>query len=181
MPRDNTWTNSDGLVVGFGTHTEDNGVQAVTGDSGTVRTYTIELPDATLLEDTDSITVASIPPQAVAIPRGSVLNRATLHVTTAFTSAGAATLDIGFYSAAAVVDDANGIDVDIALTAIDAIGDIVICDGALVGGVVPLGATSNSDVYVVFGDEAAVYTAGAATLVLEVQVPHGSQGTSLAA
>jgi hypothetical protein len=181
MPRDNTWTNSDGLIVGFGTHTEDNGVGAVTGLSGTQVTYTIELPDATLLEDTDAITVASIPPQSVAIPRGAILNRATFSVTTAFTSGGAATLDIGFYSAAAVVDDANGIDVDIALTAIDAIGDVVVCDGALVGGVIPLGATSNSDVFVVFGDEAAVYTAGAGVLTLEMTYPHGSQGRTLAA
>ncbi len=181
MSRDTLWTNQDGLRVGFGTHSQDNDVLAVV-EGGTVKQYTIELPDATLLEDTDAITVAgSIPPQSVLIPRGSVLKSATFSVTDIFTSGGAATLDIGFYSAAAVVDDANGIDVDLALTVIDAIGDIVVCDGALVGGVVPLGATSNSDVVVVFGFEAAVYTAGAGVLTLEVIVPHGAQGRVLAA
>lgn len=179
MSRDNTHT-FDGLVVGYGTHTVDNDVGTV-NDGGTVKQYRIELSDATALEDTDAITVASIPPQSVLIPRGSVIKSANFSVTSVFTSGGAATLDIGFYSAAAVVDDANGIDADIALTAIDAIGDIVACDGAVVGGVVPVGATSNSDVVVVFGFEAAVFTAGAGVLTLEVIVPSGSQGRSLAA
>ena len=180
MARNATWTNSDGLVVGFGTHTSDNNVMAL-ATGGTVRQYTIELKDATALEDTDAITVASIPPQSVLIPRGSAIKSATFSVTTAFTSGGSATLDIATYSAAAVVDDGNGIDADIALTAIDAIGDVVVCDGALVGGVVPAGATSNSDVAVVFGFEAAAFTAGAGVLTLEVIVPHGGQGTTLAA
>ena len=181
MSRGNTWTNPDGLIVGFSTHSVDDNVGAVTGDSGTLRTYVIELPDATLLEDTDAITVASIPPQSLAIPRGSIINRATFSVTKVFTSGGAATLDIGLYALDATVDDANGIDVDLALTVLDAIGDVVICDGALVGGVVACGATSNTDVYVVFGDEATVYTAGAGVLTLEVLVPHGAQGATLAA
>lgn len=180
MSRGNTWTNSDGLVVGFGTHSEDNGVLSV-ADGGTLKTYTIELSAAADLEDTDAITVASIPPQSALIPRGSSIRSATFSVTTVFTSAGAATLDIGTYSAAAVVDDANGIDVDIALTAIDAIGDVVICNGASVGGVVPVGSVSNSDVAVVFGFEAAAFTAGAGVLTLEVIVPHGAQGRTLAA
>jgi len=185
MPRSATWTNSDGLIVGFGTHTEDNGVAGITGGSGTMRTYTIELPDATLLEDTDAITVASLPPQSVVIPRGSQIKEATFSVTTVFTTSASATLDIGTYKAGgdgstSGDDDADGIDADIAVTALDAIGDIVICDGALVGGVVSCGATANADVVVVFGYEAGVYTAGAGVLTLEVLVPHGSQGRSLA-
>ena len=181
MARNATWTNSDGLVVGFGTHTSDNNVMAVV-EGGTVKQYTIDLPDATAIEDTDAITVAgSIPPQSVTIPRGSYIKSASFVVTTAFTSGGAATLDIGTYSTAAVVDVANGIDVDIALSDINAIGEVVACNGTLVGGVLPVGGTSNSDVVVVFGDEAAVYTAGAGVLTLEVIVPHGGQGRTLAA
>jgi len=183
MPRNATHT-FDGLVVGYGTHSADNGVAGVTGDSGTVKTYVIELPDATLLEDTDAITVASLPPQQAIIPRGSFIKSATFHVKTAFTTSASATLDIGTYEAAgdgssSGDDDADGIDADIAVTAIDAIGDIVICDGALVGGVVPVGVTADADVAIVFGYEAGVYTAGAGTLVVEVIVPHGSMGRTL--
>lgn len=185
MSRNNTWTNSDGLVVGFGTHSEDNNVAAVTGDSGTLKTLVIELPDATLLEDTDAITVASLPPQSARIPRGSYIKKATFQVKTPFTSEGAATLDIGTYAAdgdgSSTGDDlAAGIDADIALTAIDAIGDVVVCNGASVAGVVPVGVVANSDVVVVFGFEAAVYTAGAGVLTVEYIVPSGSLGRTLA-
>ena len=186
MPRNATWTNADGLIVGFGTHTEDNGVLAVTGDSGTRRTYVIELPAAASLEDTDAITVASLGPQHAVIPRGSKIVSASFSVTTVFTSEGSATLDIGTYEAAgdgssSGDDDADGIDADIALTALDAVGDLVVCDGALITGAVACGAVADADVTVVFGFEAAAFTAGAGVLTLEVIVPSGSQGRSLAA
>ncbi len=181
MSRDTLFVNQDGLTLGFGTHSADNDMLQVV-EGGTVKVYAIEILDATKLEDTDAITAAgSIPPQSVLIPRGSIIRSASFSVTKIFTSGGAATLDIGTYSPAAVVDDANGIDVDIALTAIDAIGDVVVCDGALVNGVLPVGAVSDSDVAVVFGFEAAVFTAGAGVLTLEVIVPSGSQGDDLAA
>ena len=186
MARNNTWTNSDGLIVGFGTHTEDNNVLALTGSSGTRRTYTIELPDATALEDTDIITVASLGPQHAVIPRGSYIVSAVFSVTTAFTTGSASTLDIGTYAAAgdgsSTGDDvAAGIDADIATTAIDAIGDVVTCDGSLVGGALPVGKVADADCTVVFGFEESAFTAGAGVLTLEVIVPHGSQGRSLAA
>ena len=185
MSRNATWTNKDGLIVGFGTHSEDNDVLAVV-EGGTVKTYTIELSDATALEDTDAITVASMPPQNVHIPRGSYIQKASFVVTTIFTSEGSATLDIGTYKAggdgsSSGDDVAAGIDADIALTALDAIGDAVACDGSLVGGVLPCGQICDDDVVVVFGFEAAAFTAGAGVLTLEVLVPHGSQGRTLAA
>jgi len=182
MSRNATWTNSDGLRVGFGTHTEDNNVLRVV-EGGTVKTYTIELPDATALEATASITSASIPPQSVLLPRGSSILEATFSVKTVFTTSASGALDIGLWSAAStpVLDDINGIDAAIAVTALDAIGDVVICDGAVVGGVVPVGATSNSDCAVVFGYVTGVFTAGAGVLTLRVLVPHGSQGRTLAA
>ena len=40
MARSSTWTNSDGLVVGFGTRTLDNGILAEV-QGGTVRKYTV--------------------------------------------------------------------------------------------------------------------------------------------
>ena len=185
MSRNATHT-FDGLVVGYGTHSTDNDVMAVTGDSGTIRTYVIEMPDAELLEDTDIVTTASLPQQSVVIPRGSYITSAVFSVTVGFTSGGSATLDIGTYEAggdgSSTGDDvADGIDADIALSAMNEIGDVVTCNGVLVAGALPVGKVSDSDVIVVFGFEEAVFTAGAGVLTLVVVVPHGAQGVSLAA
>ncbi len=172
MPRDSTWTNPYGLVVGFGTHTPDNEIAGV-HQSGSVRTLSM-LVDLVNLEDTDSITAASFDARAAIIPRGSHIESATIQVTALATSGGAATLDIGLYDSdfsSVTVDDANGIDIDIAVTAIDALGDIVICDGALVNGVVSTGATSNSDTMVILGFEAAAFTAGQVLLTLQYITP----------
>lgn len=185
MSRDNTWSNQDGLEVGFGARTEDIGAMRVI-EGGTVKQYVIELVDAAVLEDTDIVTVASLGPvNQVVIPRGALIRAANFVVTTVFTSEGAATLDIGTYEAggdgSSTGDDvAAGIDADIALTALDAVGDTVACNGSLVNGVLSVGSVSNSDVVVVFGFEAAAFTAGAGTLYLEVVVPQGSMGRTIA-
>lgn len=176
MARSSTWTNSDGLVVGFGTRTLDNGILAEI-QGGTVRKYTVELPDATALEATAAITSASVPPQSVVIPHGSMITRAYFEVTVPFVGA-TANLDIGLWSNAAtpVLDDIDGIDAAIDVLVIDAIGDVVQCDGDLVGGVLPVGKVNDADNVVTFGYETAVFTAGAGILTLEVIVPSGSTG-----
>lgn len=168
MPRGNTWTNSDGLVVGFGTHSVDNNVPAEDAGNGSVKVVKLVIK-GTSLEDT--VSVASLPPQAVKIKRGSRITRAFLQVVTAFTSGGSATLDIGTFAADATPDDADGIDAAIAVTAIDAVGDLVTCDGALVGGTVPAGATSNSDVIIAASYSTAAFTAGEAILTVEYVEP----------
>jgi hypothetical protein len=182
MARDATWTNSDGLVVGFGTHSADNNVPVVTG-TGTLRTYQVELPDATALEATASITSASIPPQSVVIPHGSYIKSATFQVTEAFTTSASGNLDIGLWSKAAtpVLDDIDGIDAAIDILVLDAIGDVVVCDGALVGGVLPVGKVNDADNVVVFGYETGIFTAGAGILTMEVIVPFGSTGGTILA
>jgi len=166
MARGATWTNSDGLVVPFGTHTADNGVPAVTAGAGMLKTMVMEivgidLPDTYAATDTE--------PQAATIKRGSVIQSATLHVHEAFTSGGAATLDIGTWSkglATDVVDDADGIDAAIAITAIDGLGDIINCDGALVGLLVPVGRTADGDCVIAPSYNTAAFTAGKATLTV---------------
>ena len=177
MSRNSTWTNSDGLVVGFGGHTADNDVPAVTG-VGSTRFYTVELPDATALEATAAITSASIPPQSVTIPHGSYIKSANFQVTVPFTTAANGNLDIGLWSNAStpVLDDINGIDAAVDILVLDAIGDVVVCDGAVVGGVVPVGKTNDADCVVTFGYETGVFTAGAGILTLEVVTPSGSTG-----
>jgi len=183
MGRNTTWVNSDSLAVGFGTHSEDNNVSAVTAD-GSVKTLVKYLPDATALEAVASITVASLNPQDVTIPRGSRILEASFQVTAAFTTSASGALNIGTnrgITGAYTADDENGIDAAIAVTALDAIGAVVACDGALVAGVTTCGAASTSDVKVVFAYTTGVFTAGAGYLTVRYLEPIQSQGSSFAA
>ena len=183
MSRNTTWVNKDGLAVGYGTHTEDNGVAAVTG-CGVYKTLVVKLEDATALEAVASLTVASFKPQDVTIPRGSRIMSASFQVTTAFTTSASGALNIGTnrgITGAYTADDENGIDAAIAVTALDAIGAVVACDGALVGGVTSAGATSTSDVKVAFAYTTGVFTAGAGILTVRYIEPQLDQGSSFAA
>lgn len=168
MSRANTWTNSDGLVVGFGKHTSDNNVPGEAQPVGVVKTAVVEIVGTDLV---DTFAAANVKPQALTIRRGSIIKDAYLVVHQAFTSGGAATLDLGTWGkSAAVVDDADGIDVDIALAAL-AEGAVVQCDGALVNAAIAAGATSNSEVVIAPSYETAAFTAGKASLYVEYVEP----------
>ena len=179
MARDATWANSDGLTVGFGPHTVDLGMLVETGAAGNRHFGQMKLSYLGM-EDTDAITTANPAFGGVVLPRGSVIVSAIIQGVVAWDSAGDAfTLDIGTYdadnSSSATVDDANGIDADIAQAAL-AVGTMVRCDGASVvhgddTAAVAVGTTSNSDVVVVAGYEAAAPTAGEAVLYLEWITP----------
>lgn len=180
MSRASTWTNSDGLVVGFGTHTKDNDVAAVTSEKNSVKTLVLEINGTSVPSSWAAANVAA-QAQAALIKRGSIIHRATFETVVAFTSGGAGTLNIGTYGGAALTtaDDADGIDATVALTAMDAIGETVICDGALVGGTVPVGATSDSDVMIGFTYGTAALTAGKGILTIQYTEPSG--GNTIAA
>jgi hypothetical protein len=105
---------------------------------------------------------------------------ASFQVKTAFAGA-TANLDIGTHSLAAVDDDPNGIDVAVDVLVLDAVGAVVACDGALVGGVTSCGAVSTSDVVVTFSYDTAAFTAGAGVLTVRYVEPQGTQGESFAA
>ena len=158
MGRDSTWTNDDGLVVGFGTRTSTNDEGGNIRTSGIVEEYVIKINDATTLGDTDTAAVAGSFP---GIPAEAVIKSAYLKVTTAFTSGGLATLDIGLKQRAGTNIDADGIDVDIAVADLSA-GAVIVCDGALIGARIG----SNEGVPM-FTYETAAFTAGAAELVIE--------------
>lgn len=188
MARNATWTNDDGLVVGFGTHSEDNNVAGVTQSSGGRVTVKQEI---TLADLADTFAATNVDPQAVRIPRGSVITNAYLEVKVAAVGA-SATLDIGTWGvglATEVVDDADGIVADASTAELNAIGEVHICDGALVAssgntaaaGVVCVGATSDSDVVIAPSYETAAFTAGVVLLHVEYIPPSGSAGRTLAA
>ena len=152
-----SYTNEDGLYV------LTNGAEgAVVNDGGalnSVKYLVIDFPDAT---EIGSAAVAPTGMEAY-IPAGSYITKASLVVTTAWTSAGSATLTIGLQNAAGTAIDADGIDATIAKTAL-AVDTAVVCNGALVGAALTVGA---ADAYISFIYGTAVFTAGAGKLVIE--------------
>ena len=186
MSRGSTWTNSDGLVVGFGTHSEDNNVAAVTKSANGRVALKMEI---TLSGLSDAFAATNVDPQAVRIPRGSVITDA--YLVTKVAAVGTGTLDIGTWGVGLtteVVDDANGIVDAVATSEMNAVGEVHICDGALVSasgntaaaGIVTVGATSNSDVVIAPSYDTAAFTAGVVLLHLEYIPPSGSAGRTLA-
>ena len=152
------WTNSDGLEVRF------NGPEAgPTGASvstlGAVKNLVLDFDFAT------AITAAADAHEAF-IPAGSYIKSATLIVTTAATSAGTATLSIGLAQKDGTAINSTGIDATIALTALDAVTEVVKCDGTLAGGTASIGS-ANGYVYTTPTTGADVFTAGRGKLVIE--------------
>src|SRR3990167_8754134 len=170
MARDLIWSNADGLSVGFGTHSVDNDVPAVSAIGNKVR-VSMEI---NLVDLVDTFAATTRKPQEIRIPRGSVITEAYV-VTKVAATGTTATLDLGLWGVGDVVDDADGIVADITVGELDAIGEVHICDGALVAssgntaaaGVVVVGATSNSDVVIAPSYETSVFTAGVVLLVVE--------------
>lgn len=99
------------------------------------------------------------------LPVGAYITGAWLLVDEALTSGGSATLTIGLYKDDGSAIDADGIDAAIALSAMDAAGDVVKCDGAAVGGVVQT-STANKT-YVGFTYGTAAFTGGKFRLIVE--------------
>lgn len=164
MARSETWTNSDGLDVGFGARDSLNDNGATVRTQGNVEIFAMEL-------DWDNLPAAAgtaPSSKSIPVPAGSTIHRATFTVTEVFASGGATTLTIGLKEADGSVIDADGIDAAIAKTAIDAVGDVVQCDGALVGGVLTVGA---ADAYIATSVATGPYTAGKGELVIEYSKP----------
>jgi hypothetical protein len=156
-----SYTNADGLYV------------LTNGGQGEVLTQgaTVASPRQALIVDLDltalgtTFGASNINVNNPFIPAGSVILSATLIMTDAATSGGAATLTIGTYDAAGTAIDADGIDATVALTAIDADGETVRCDGAhlTTAGYV----AANAYIGAIYGT--AAFTAGTAKLVVEYQ------------
>lgn len=156
------WTNDDGLRVRFGTLDSQPapGVVSTGGVEHEIRVELVGTDLGTAVLDRDIM-------HGAVIPSGAVISQATLYVTTAFTSGGAATLTIGTYKVSDnTALDADGIDAAVALTAIDADGDWFECDGAQVA--TPSAITADCYIGAIYGT--AAFTAGQATLVVRYVV-----------
>jgi hypothetical protein len=187
MSRNATWTNSDGLVVGFGTHSDDNDVAAVEGTQGVKRTQKMRVTLSDLL---DAATDASIPPQAAQIPRGSIITDAYVQTIVAAASAGnGATLDIGTWGRGSLttpaVDDANGFADALTEARMSTVGEIISLKSDALAGVLiaqldtggttvvgtPVGSVSLSDCVVACSYDTEAFTAGIVEITVEYIQP----------
>jgi len=148
-----SYTNADGLFIL--THGAQGDIN-ITG-AETDQTLVLDL-DLTALPG-----AADITPLDAFVPAGSYIKEAFLIMSEGATSAGATTLDIGLAEQDGTPIDADGIDGAIAKTAIDAVGEVVRCDGDLSGGTATVGA---DDAYVYFTVGTGPYTAGKGKLVI---------------
>lgn len=154
-----SYTNADGLRVLTGLGQADEKAQGVSA-SGMSQVLVM---DITLTALGTSFGSSNIDLNNPYIPAGSLIKRADLVMTTAGTSGGSATLTIGTYNSAGTAIDADGIDATVALTAIDAIGETVRCDGAhlTTGGYV----AENAYIGAIYAT--AAFTAGVGKLYIE--------------
>lgn len=158
------WMNNDGLFVKFGSQ------QAVVGGGGS---FSVEGEFTTVEIDIrynmlNAFGTRTILDETVRVPNGVLLTSAEFEVVVPFTSGGAATLDLGFYDTdRTTAYDADGIDAVIALTAIDAVGETVTCDGALINTIL----ANNTPNLISATVGTADYTAGRGKLRLKYFVP----------
>lgn len=157
MSRGATWTNSDGLVVGFGTRDSKNNTGA------TVRTQgNVEIMQVILDYDNLPAAAGTAPSsKSIPVPANAVIKSAYLQTITDWATADSATLDIGFVNSAGTEIDQDGIDAAIAAAALDT-GDTVVCDGALIG--VDVGT---SDAYLSCEVNTGSFTTGQSQLTIE--------------
>lgn len=155
-----TWDNADGLHVRYGTSRSEvmKGGEVSGWKSKTIE-HKFTYAD---VADTDT---AAVNPHEAFIPAGAVITRAFLFVTTAFVGA-TAVLDIGVKQADGTNIDDDGI-LTTGIATIDALGDVVVGDGALVAAADLTGVRLTADAYIMTTYDTAALTAGAGTLVVE--------------
>lgn len=157
--------NSDGLYIRYDNDQGKVGIVGSPAQSGSFKTIEVDFG----YQDLNAHTVADdffggMPISA--IPSGASIVEANLYITTGFDSGGSATLDLGLVEADKTAIDLDGIDAAIAETAIAAAGDVVACNGALVGG-----ALLTEDAYLSYGVNVATFTVGQGKLVIKYFVP----------
>ena len=111
----------------------------------------------------DDLPVPGLDEAILRFPANSRIITATLRVHIAF--AGGTSYNIGVTQPDGTAIDADGIDAAIATAAIDAVGETVVCDGALVGNTAGIGTAAGQVDIVATG----TYTAGKATLAVEFE------------
>lgn len=155
------WVNDDGLRIKFGTEEALDTAIGEYGDAdGSTHKTQLILSPETLGDGKivhDSVRFAGTNGKTM------YLKSATIFVEDAFTSSGTPTLTIGFDNVDGTTFDADGVDAAIALADIDADGDTVTCDGALVD----TRLTNDQALYLTTTVASGSYTGGKGWLELE--------------
>lgn len=167
------WINESGLPIRFGTDLAANGAGGQFRWNGPMAEYEYDI----VWNELEAFGTVTYLGRTVRIPDGMLLTEATIEVSEAFTSGGAATLTLGFHNADGTAYDADGIDAAVALTALDTVGETTVCDGALVNTILANGSKKYSYVTATVGT--ADYTAGKAKLRLKLFVVKGGASAPL--
>lgn len=155
------YTNSDGLRLRFGTDQAKKALQGSPAQSGPYKQYEFDIVYNRMAAFGTNLILGEIP--QAALPAGMLVKEAILTTVVAFDSAAdALTLSIGLCKQDGTVIDDDGIDSAIAQAAIDAVGESVTCDGALIGTVLAY------DSYITVLANTATATAGQAKLILKL-------------
>lgn len=150
------WVNNDGLTISFGQIDVLKNVPAVVNT---------EAYGDTMVAEVDAITLpdAGVPTQyenGAYIPAGALIESVQLVVSDAFTSGGAAVLDVGVYDEDGVAVDDDGLVAAQAVAGLTA-GAVIAGAGALVGTV------ASQNLYVALTYDTAAFTAGSGRLVIK--------------
>ncbi len=151
----NTWMNKDGLYVKFGT------AQADLNNGGE---YCFDGPNHLTEVKIDLTTLAStatIVSDTVFFPKSARLEKIEIVTSTAATSAGAATLDIGLVQNDRSTEiDANGFVAALAKTSVDASGETTTITAGGTGAGALVGVTNTTSGYITANYGTAAFTAG---------------------
>lgn len=161
-----SWMNGDGLYVTFGAEKAQPSKGGAVSTLGANKLVEAVISDFTKLGTTAEIigTEDGGASFGVIIPKGAFIEKVEILMTTAATSAGSATLDIGLIKSSdrsTAIDD-DGLAAAVALTAIDADGDVVELVQGSTGHGALVGTTLTENGVLCVSYNTAAFTAGAA-------------------
>jgi hypothetical protein len=123
------WMNGDGLYIKFGTEEVAVTQAGEYNQLGPLHYIEAEIN----WDELEAFGTTTFLSETVKLPDGVYLEKAEFEVSVAFAGA-SATISFGTIDTdRTTAHDADGIDVQIATTSIDAAGDTITCDGALIG------------------------------------------------
>ncbi len=156
------WNNSDGLHVRFGLDTAKGAKVGSPSTMGNTKEIVMKIIGTEL--GTTNEVLGGVPNHE--LPDNAFIESALLIVTTAFTGA-SAKLDIGMVKASdgTTEIDFDGIDVAIAVTALDDVDKDITCDGALIGTTI-----TERAVLIATESDANGFTAGEAQLIIKYHI-----------
>jgi hypothetical protein len=152
-----TWYNSDGLLVKFG---RTQGTATVAGEyrtTGPQRMVEVSIDNMTTLGTTETILS-----DVVVIPKSHRIEKIEIVTTTAVTSGGSATLDIGLIRTdRTTAYDDDGFVAALALASFNAAGETAVLTNSVTGAGALVGTTLANNGYITASYNTAAFTAGA--------------------